>query len=226
MKVLLGSFVADARGKIGGHQMSTGASGNYLGNISRPTNRKTVKQLANRGIFAQLARKWSELSESHRAQWNTAAPLWASTNVFGSVVKISGKHLFCKLNQVRLRNSLSFLMQPPQRTSFPTMQFGSVTFHVFDGPGEYDLQDIYLGAPIQVSASPPKRPGVSVAPREMKFLAMLDPFEVANYDPAEQYAKVYPMPRVGQKIFYRFQSVNIDTGDISIGVTGSTITIT
>jgi len=97
MKVLFGSIVVDARGRLNGHVFRKTAFGNSVTALALPRGRDTNYQNPQLNVMGQILRQWSELDEIDRTLWNAFAMANPIPNEFGVTRNIGGKAMFVRL---------------------------------------------------------------------------------------------------------------------------------
>lgn len=131
-KIKYSALVSDMRGKLNGSVMSKNRSGSYVRNKVTPSNPQTSAQMLIRGIFSEITKGWSQLSEVARQSWENSVEAFQGTNIFGDVVKPSGKTLFQKLNQNLMISGQASVSVCPIPAELPYASVTSVTFDVSD----------------------------------------------------------------------------------------------
>lgn len=97
MKILFGSIVVDARGRLNGHVFRKTAFGNSVTALALPRGRDTNYQNPQLNVMGQILRQWSELDEIDRTLWNQFAMANPIPNEFGVPRNIGGKAMFVRL---------------------------------------------------------------------------------------------------------------------------------
>jgi len=140
--IKLGAIITDVRGAIGGTIFSRNANASYAKNFTKPTNPNTQRQQAVRGLFAQVAQAWRDLTDEQRESWVVSAALseFSYTNKVGEQSFYTGSQLFMKLNN-------QLLQLNPTATPFVT------------APEPLSLTDIFQ---LSVNASQASGIGLSV----------------------------------------------------------------
>jgi len=131
-KIKYSALVSDMRGKLNGSVMSKNRSGSYVRNKVTPSNPQTAAQMLIRGIFSEITKGWSQLSEVERQSWENSVEAYQGTNIFGDVVKPSGKTLFQKLNQNLMISGQASVSVCPAPAELPYASLTSVTLEVAD----------------------------------------------------------------------------------------------
>jgi len=131
-KIKYSALVSDMRGKLNGSVMSKNRSGSYVRNKVTPSNPQTSAQMLIRGIFSEITKGWSQLSEVERQSWENSVEAYQGTNIFGDVVKPSGKTLFQKLNQNLMISGQASVSVCPAPAELPYASLTSVTLEVAD----------------------------------------------------------------------------------------------
>lgn len=90
----------------------------------------TVAQQAVRDTFSQTSAGWSGLAEVERAGWNSAAPDWINTDVFGNKSQ-SGKNLYTGCNVTLVNAGRAKIDSPLSKDA--TSEFGDASIEVNAG---------------------------------------------------------------------------------------------
>lgn len=91
----------------------------------KASNPNTEAQQLIRNIFAQTSSGWGALTEEQRALWNSAAPLWVNTGIFGDK-KQTGKNLYTGVN-IRLATiGRALIVEPGTKETTLDLESGSV----------------------------------------------------------------------------------------------------
>lgn len=112
-KILMGTIVADMRGKQGGTVYSRNRYSNYSRNKTSPVNPNTTKQSAIRSAFGGLATMWRSLSLFDRDSFKALAQQMQKTNVFGNTFYYTGQNMFMSMNTTLLGMGLPIVTTAP-----------------------------------------------------------------------------------------------------------------
>lgn len=172
-KIKFGMMMTDARGKLGGQVFSKNRSGAYVRTKVTPANPQTSYQQANRSALGLTSSQWSGLTPSQRTAWNNAVTEWQKTNVFGDLVKPTGKNLFTSLNKVIIEYfpSTPLLVLPPSKTEFPTFSIASASLSEASGIVLISLAGgVSESTNFRVRATPVLSPGTSYVKNQLRSL--------------------------------------------------------
>lgn len=97
MKILFGSIVTDARGRLNGHVFKKTQFGHSLSRLALPRNRYKWHENKQVGQMARVLALWSQTQPSERQQWRTFAQLNPLPNAFGVLRNIGGRAMQAKL---------------------------------------------------------------------------------------------------------------------------------
>ena len=128
-----------------------------------PFNPNTPRQVAIRLIFALVSARWRALTEAQRHIWNAVGPTFKSRLRLTNG-KLTGFHLFIKINVARLHRGLPLAELPPADPRLPQLT-GVGPFYTsrFDqlpvGPTLFlhanHLLTVWAGAPRKLAAPAP-----------------------------------------------------------------------
>lgn len=97
MKILFGSIVTDARGRLNGHVFKKTQFGNSISRLGLPRNRYKWQQNKQVSQMARVLALWSQTHASERQQWRAFAQLNPLPNAFGVLRNIGGRAMQAKL---------------------------------------------------------------------------------------------------------------------------------
>lgn len=97
MKILFGSIVTDARGRLNGHVFKKTQFGNSLSRLALPRNRYKWQQNKQVGQMARVLALWSTTHESDKKDWRIFAQLNPLPNAFGVLRNIGGRAMQSKI---------------------------------------------------------------------------------------------------------------------------------
>lgn len=94
MKILFGSIVVDARGRLNGHVFKKTATGHAITKLALPRNREKWQQNSQVGQMAKVLAHWKSLNENDRKIVNDFAAANPLPNKFGVPVNIGGRAMY------------------------------------------------------------------------------------------------------------------------------------
>lgn len=97
MKILFGSIVVDARGRLNGHVFKKTATGHAITKLALPRNREKWMQNKSLGQMAKVLAHWKTLNERDRMLVNAFAEANPLPNKFGVPVNIGGRAMYQRL---------------------------------------------------------------------------------------------------------------------------------
>lgn len=97
MKILFGSIVVDARGRLNGHVFKKTATGHAITKLALPRNREKWQQNKQLGAMAKVLAHWKILNSNERLLVNSFAEANPIPNKFGIPVNIGGRAMFQRL---------------------------------------------------------------------------------------------------------------------------------
>lgn len=97
MKILFGSIVVDARGRLNGHVFKKTATGHAITKLALPRNRDQWQQNSQIGCMAKVLAHWKSLPQKDRDLVNDFAKKNPLPNRFGVPVNIGGRAMYQKL---------------------------------------------------------------------------------------------------------------------------------
>lgn len=171
------------------------------------SNPNTLAQQLVRDTFAQTSAGWSNLTEVQRDLWNTEAPNWTGTNIFGST-KPSGKNLYTGCN-VALKSAAQPLITVPNNkdmqavislASLTKTIGGALTF-------DYTSDGVGNGETVQLHVSPQMSAGTN---SNSKYIILFndDAYASDSVNVLAEYSAKYGAPIAGKKIFWKIKLVS------------------
>lgn len=97
MKILFGSIVVDARGRLNGHVFKKTATGHAITKLALPRNREQWMQNKQVGCMAKVLAHYKSLPARERDLWQNFALKNPLPNKFGVPVNIGGRAMFQKV---------------------------------------------------------------------------------------------------------------------------------
>jgi len=161
MKVKMGMFMTDARGKVGGHVVSKNRGGLYVRTKVTPTNAQTIAQQAIRGILGSLSQTWSQLEASQILSWNNAVDNWVGTNVFGDTIRPSGKSLYVQLNTVLAATGQAQIDTAPVKIDMPILGLIGATLDISSSTLILNTNTLSAGYIVALNATSSQTKGTS-----------------------------------------------------------------
>lgn len=223
MKIKWGALVVDGRGKIGGHVAARNRSGAYMRTKVTPNNPQTGFQTEARGRLATLSSSWRELTQSQRDAWNAAVVDFEKTNVFGDLVKPTGKNLFTGLNINLLLIELPIMNVPPLPADTISFENPDLTASIATGPSLDGTAD--SGMTYKVEATPSLSPGIGFFKNKFKMIGSMKGNAPTPWDLNAEYKDRFGDLVLGQKVAVRVTAVNNTTGQAGTPVVASAIIV-
>lgn len=97
MKILFGSIVVDARGRLNGHVFKKTATGHAITKLALPRNREKWMQNRHLGSMAKVLAHYKTLNPRDRAKWIDFADKNPLPNKFGVPVNIGARAMYQKV---------------------------------------------------------------------------------------------------------------------------------
>lgn len=173
MKTKFGAIVVAGSGRLGGHSMGSGKLGSYLCNHTTRKKTVTADQQNNRIRVNKINRHWNGLTSSQKLAFDGAVGDWLGTDMFGDVVKLTGKQLHFKFNMNNLLAGQGQISVPPQKIKIPFKETGLIRYI-----GINNIVSIvvtangYTGFKALVYISKIKKNGVTVKESDLFFLGI------------------------------------------------------
>lgn len=97
MKILFGSIVVDARGRLNGHVFKKTATGHAITKLALPRNREKWQQNKSLGDLAKVLAHFKTLNSRDRQRWAVFAEQNPLPNKFGVPVNIGARAMYQKV---------------------------------------------------------------------------------------------------------------------------------
>lgn len=210
--IKFGLVITDGRGKIGGHVLTKGRSGNVIRTKVTPVNPNTTRQSSVRGVLTAFSQGWKALTQAQRDAWNAAVSNFTRTNIFGDTVLPTGKNLFTSLNTNLSKVAYSTITAPPLPLAVVDPEVSSAVVTVTGSVMEIDFAGASANQKMFIQASPPVSPGITNISSKMSLIAVEAQTTPGTLDIWADYVAVYGVPPAGQKIFFKVAAVRDTTG--------------
>lgn len=99
MKILFGSIVVDARGRLNGHVFKKTAFGHSVSKLALPRNNKVWQTNKALQLNALIFKRWASVPAVNKNVFEQFALDNLQTNKFGQRINIGGRNMFTKLAQ-------------------------------------------------------------------------------------------------------------------------------
>ena len=188
-------------GKVFAHRV--GSSFSTMKKYVTSGNPNSEAQQLVRSTFALTSAGWSNLTEGQRNLWNTTAPDWANTGIFGKK-SISGKNLYTGVNIALAMANLDAIFEPKEKVL--KAMIGTLTF-------QPTLQLIISfmtlsdGETIQLALSAPLSQGTSIVPKVSVFQNFSCAYNI-NENLQSAYTDKYGAVGDNTKVGYEIRSVS------------------
>lgn len=222
--VQYGTIVTNLKGKVGGNVFQGGKSGN-IAKIKAATTHESKLTKADAGriintpqVTAEIAGLWRLLTDAERASWDTNAVNFPAYNRFGEAYTPSGYQVFVTLNfQIkRLAGSLAYTCPMPVTINpMPVFSIAQPDLTSLDVTWAGGIQ---TDCNIRVEATQPMGAGRKPKNSFFKVIAQWDDATSSPEDLFPSYAAVFGSFPVGAKIYFRFTSYSIISGQRGVPV--------
>jgi len=224
-KIKFGAIVTDGRGKLGGHVLTKNRQGAAMRTKSSPVQRRTNSQQASKNRFTTLTQAWRVLTEAQRLAWNSAAPDYIQTNIFGDTYAPTGKNLFMLLNETLLIGGFAMIsapvlaVSPVPITAFAVASNTSAAQTLSFAPTPIAADNFFI-----VEATRPLSAGKYAPGSAFRILSIRAAADISPLNTFAEYQSLFGTPVTGKKIFFRVTAANSDTGIRGIPLQASSIT--
>lgn len=211
-------LVAEVRGKINGTVFARNRYSCYARNKVTPHNPRTQEQQKIRAMFAQLSKKWRELSQDERKAWNRVVADFIKTNIFGDKHKPSGFNLFIRINMNLQLINRPMINLPPIPAPVDSIQVIKLKIDV-----PSNLLDIFVESKSIITHIPlilvtrPLSPGITFVKSELRMIDYSIEFTAPNQyilHIGDKYKTKYGSLSnfIGQQFFYKITPIDKKTG--------------
>jgi len=213
MKAKWGALVTDGRGKIGGHVMTKNRQGAAMRTKVTPINRRSNTQQNTRSTFTGLSQAWRALTASQRSAWNSAAPDYKKSNIFGDSYAPTGKNLYMLINANILLGGGTEVSDVPASTppnaltSFSVASLTSAAFTLAFGASPLAADNAVI-----IECTRPLSAGVDSAGAAYRKVTTLAPAATTPANIFTAYSNVFGAPVADKKVFVRATPVDNTTG--------------
>jgi len=207
-KIKYSALVSDMRGKLNGSVMSKNRSGSYVRNKVTPSNPQTSAQMLIRGIFSEITKGWSNLTDSQRQSWENSVEAFQGTNIFGDSVKPSGKTLFQKLNQNLMITGQASVTTCPAPAELPYAGLASVTYDVSEVSITAVTTGKTTGSKVIFFATAPLSQGTKFVKNKLRKIVVKDGGNGIEPDVYTEYVAKFGTPALNDNIYFGVRVVN------------------
>lgn len=120
-KIKFSALVSGMSGKSNGSVFGTNNGGAYFRNNTSKTKTRTALNAKRKSLFSEVSGAWRNLSSDQQNSWRNAVANFVVQNVFGDNRTPTGYELYMRLNNVRLEQGLSMLLEAPTPRSLPAL---------------------------------------------------------------------------------------------------------
>ena len=221
MKLKYAAYIESASGKMGNVVASTGKGGAYQRARVIPFNPKSTAQTTARANMTTVSQDWKGLTEGQRVAWNSAAPNWISTGIFGNKLEPSGFNLYVKLNLNLLTIGVAQIVSPPTKSAVASLStFSAAQVHAGATTLTFTATPAPAGSSVIVEATAPQSAGRYSIKSQYRVIAVLAAGQASPYTATTVYNAKFGTPgAAGQKVFFRIKSVSSTTGQIGASLT-------
>lgn len=224
MKAKFGAIVVDGRGKLGGHVFAKNRSGAYMRTKVTPVNPQTSFQQNARNLLTTYSQGWRSLTQAQIAAWNGAVEAFSKSNIFGDLVKPTGKNLYTRLNVNLSLIGGTPLTSPPLPEGAGSVVAGTA---VATNGGAYSIAhtEDTAGHTIQVWATPGVSPGKKFVKNQFRLIGTFVGGTASPHVATTDYTARFGEAPTGTAVSFRLVSVNDTTGEASVASESTTITV-
>lgn len=217
-KIKFGMMMTDARGKLGGQVFSKNRAGAFVRTKVTPANPRSAAQMQSRSFLSTLSIGWNGLTDAQRASWNGAVEAWQKTNIFGDLVKPTGKNLFTALNKNLLQCGKSVINTAPAKMELPAIAISSVTVETPTTSILTGLATVPSNVTLQVSATPALNNGINYVKGKFRVISYVASGAVTPELLYAAYVVKFGAPVAGQNIHFQFKYIG-SNGQASTPIT-------
>ena len=156
--------------------------------------------------------------------WNSAAPQWAKSNVFGDGIYPTGKNLYTRLNALLQSVGAAPLTNPPQPVGAQQVVAGTL---VMTNGGTKTIA--YTGttvlSTIQIWATAPQSAGVRFIKNKYRLIGSALGNTASPIDISTMYEDKFGEPPVGSYVGVKLVAVRLTTGEPSLPSESTTTTV-
>ena len=226
-KVKFGNGVSEIRGSIAGNTYSRGSYGAYIRNRVTPRNPNTASQQAVRAGLADISQTWRGLTSAQREQWNTQAPNFSNTNIFGDSQALTGFNFYGKINKNIQVAEGSAITVPPVLASVTGITSMSVVADTTAGTMAMTFSPaIPATQKLVVWATAPQSAGKNFVKSEYRIIQILDSSDSSPADLAAAYiVKFGALPGVNSKVFVKVRATVTLSGLVGTDISNNDIAV-
>ncbi len=210
-KAKYGGGIQDIRGSIAGQVHSRNTFGNYVRQKVSPVQPRTSRQLEVRALFAELARRYSNvLADAQQEAWRQAAASTPVRDVFGDSITLTGINLYTRLNSLRALMGQPPLDDPPPVEEVEALKAFGV---VYTGDGGLEVSFSPSPVPdnraLAIWATEPVNPGVAFVSHKLRLLTVVPPGTASPVNITQEYTQRYGAPTPGKAIYVAGELVSL-----------------
>lgn len=207
-KIKYSALVSDMRGKLNGSVMSKNRSGSYVRNKVTPLNPQTPAQLLIRGIFSEITKGWSQLTDVQRQSWENSVEAFQGTNIFGDVVKPSGKTLYQKLNQNLMISGQASLTTCPTPAELPYAGLTSAVYDVSEEDLTVNCSGDTSNCKVLIFATAPLTQGTKFIKNKLRKIAVEEGEDAPGYIETANYQAKFGNIALNDNVYVGVKVVN------------------
>jgi hypothetical protein len=217
-------MIAEVRGKLNGTVFARNRYSCYARNKVTPYNPQSPAQQYIRNIFAQLSKKWRNLTQDERDAWNRAVVEFIKTNIFGDKYKPSGINLFIRINMNLFLIGQPMITLPPVPVAVDYIRIIKIKLDI-----NGNAIDLFIESKNGINHIPtvfvtrPLSPGITYVKSEFRMIEysieFLGPDQYILHIGAQYKSKYGPLVDfIGQRFSYKITPIDKKTGLNGISV--------
>lgn len=167
MKILFGSIVTDARGRLNGHVFKKTAFGNSITRLALPRARFDYQKNKALQTMARLLAQWKIYDDAEKQNWELFAQQNPQPNAFGVLRNIGGRAMYVKCSWSANYPDPEPLSSDIIHNELPAVDFGSASYS--NTTGKITVNLAYLSADTILALYVCKTNGNATRPPQSKF---------------------------------------------------------
>lgn len=224
-KIKFGMMMTDARNKLGGQVFSKNRGGAYVRTKVTPSNAQTSFQTAARSILTYFSQLFRTLTAAQILAWNNAVSDFTGTDIFGDVKTPSGLNLYIRLNANLAKVGAPAITTPPLPQNVSPLTGIAIVASAGGGTLVISANEATVGAGqiLYIEATAPYSAGKTFVKSEFRTIGYSATNAAMPFAAGAIYTTKFGALIQGQKVSVRVQSVDVNTGLVTLKQTAVVI---